>query len=158
MTTRHSVTVLQECIDLQNKKANDYQNPNSSIKQADYYPNGCMSILDIIRAKELRMRSVMEAMIHDPEYSPNFESLEDSAKDLINYASFFVSYMQGKVDGQSYDRDFMNRRVDISIDSIEISLLDIDEQCFYQDSVDMGDMSYSDINLSGKTGKTDAQS
>jgi hypothetical protein len=112
MTDRESVKVLQECIDLQLKKSRDYQNPNSSIKQADYYPNGCMTLLDTIQAKVLRMRSVMEAMQNDPTYKPNFESLEDSAKDLINYASFFVAYSRGKVDGQKADRDFVNRKID----------------------------------------------
>jgi hypothetical protein len=58
------------------------------------------------------MRSVMEAMQNDPTYKPNFESLEDSAKDLINYASFFVAYSRGKVDGQKADRDFVNRKID----------------------------------------------
>lgn len=114
MTERHSIQVLRECIDLQNKKANDYQNPNSTIKQADYYPSGCLTILEIIHAKVLRMRSVMEAMQHDPSYKPNFESLEDSAKDLINYASFYVAYSRGKVDGQEADRDFLNRKNDTS--------------------------------------------
>lgn len=112
MTERHSVQVLRECIDLQNKKANDYQNSNSQIKQADYYPSGCLTILEIIHAKVLRMRSVMEAMQNDPNYKPNFESLEDSAKDLVNYASFFVAYSRGKVDGQEADRDFLNRKID----------------------------------------------
>ena len=60
---RYSVSVLQECIDLQNKKATDYQNSNSRIKQADYYPNGCLTIHDIMHAKMLRMKSVMEAML-----------------------------------------------------------------------------------------------
>ena len=112
MTERYSVNVLRECIDLQNKKANDYQNPNSTIKQADYYPSGCLTILEIIQAKVLRMRSVMEAMQNDQNYKPNFESLEDSAKDLINYASFYVAYSRGKVDGQEADRDFLNRKLD----------------------------------------------
>lgn len=109
MMDRESVKVLQECIDLQRKKSNDYQNPNSKIKQADYYPSGCLTILEIMHAKMLRMRSVMEAMQNDPNYKQNFESLEDSAKDLINYASFFVAYSRGKVDGQDPDRDFLNR-------------------------------------------------
>lgn len=110
MTERHSVEVLRECIELQTKKSNDYQNPNSMIKQADYYPSGCLTILEIMHAKLLRMRSVMEAMQNDPSYNPNFESLEDSAKDLINYASFYVAYSRGKVDGQQPDRDFLNRK------------------------------------------------
>jgi len=44
----------------------------------------------------------------------NFESLEDSCVDLINYASFFASYMAGKMDGQKPDRDFLNRPMEIT--------------------------------------------
>ena len=55
------------------------------------------------------MQSVIEASEKDPEYQPNYESIEDSAKDLINYASFVVSYMRGKMEGQDPDRDFLNR-------------------------------------------------
>ncbi len=54
------------------------------------------------------MQSVLEAMEGDG-YSPNFESLEDSAKDLINYSTFFVAYSRGKMDGQDPNRDFLNR-------------------------------------------------
>jgi hypothetical protein len=111
VSDRESVKVLQECIDLQLRKSNDYQNPNSNIRQADYYPNGCQSIFDSMHAKVLRMRSVMEAMNNDPNYKPNFESLEDSARDLINYSSFFVAYMRGKIDGQELDRDWLNRKI-----------------------------------------------
>jgi hypothetical protein len=106
---KESVVVLRECIELQLKKSRDYQNPNSSIKQTDYYPSGCLTIHEIMHAKMLRMRSVLEAMAHDPSYQQNFESLEDSAKDLINYASFFVSYARGKMEGQDLSRDFLNR-------------------------------------------------
>ena len=41
---KETLKVLQECSDLQLKKANDYQNPNSHIKQADYYPRGVASL------------------------------------------------------------------------------------------------------------------
>ena len=108
---RESVKVLQECIELQTKKATDYQNPNSNIKQADYYPNGVGTLLDINHAKMLRMQSVVSAMQHDPNYNPNFESLEDSAKDMINYCSFIVSYCRGAMDGQNSNRDFLNREI-----------------------------------------------
>jgi hypothetical protein len=114
MSDRHSVEVLAECIALQNAKANDYQNKNSRILQADYYTNGCATIHDIMHGKMLRMQSVMEAMQNDPSYNPTFESLEDSAKDLINYASFFVAYLRGKVEGQREDRDFLNRKIFVS--------------------------------------------
>lgn len=106
---RESIKVLHECIELQKRKANDYQNPKSKIRQADYYPNGIATILDIIHAKKLRMESVIAAMRNDVNYKPNFESLEDSAKDSINYFSFIVSYCRRKMDGQIASRDFLNR-------------------------------------------------
>ena len=103
-----SVDVLQECLQLQLKKANDYQNPNSSVQQADYYPNGIITIHDIMHAKMLRMKSVMDAMQSD-DYTPNFESLEDSAKDLINYSSFFVAYCRQGIKGQNQTKNVFNR-------------------------------------------------
>jgi hypothetical protein len=108
---KESLRVLKECAELQLKKSNDYQNPRSTICQADYYPSGVKTILEIMHGKVLRARSVMEAMEFDPDYNPNFESLEDSFKDLINYATFAVSYMRGGIDGQSPDKDFLNRYI-----------------------------------------------
>lgn len=105
---KESLKVLQECAELQTKKSNDYQNPNSKITQADYYPNGITTIHDIMHAKMLRMMSVMEAM-QSEDYTPNFESLEDSGKDLINYASFFVAYCRGGIPGQDASKDAFNR-------------------------------------------------
>lgn len=128
MEEKESVKVLYECIELMNKKSNDYQNKNSIIKQSDYYPSGCLTILEIMHAKLLRMRSVMEAMNNDPTYNPNFESLEDSAKDLINYASFYVSYSRGKMDGQSSDRDFMNRKIE-NTKTVQDAVDEINKYC-----------------------------
>jgi hypothetical protein len=107
---RESVKVLQECIDLQNRKGRDYQNPNSTVRQADYYVNGVTTIYDIMHAKMLRMKSLMEAMQADDLHTAQFESLEDSAKDLINYTSFYVAYLRGKVDGQLPNRDLFNKQ------------------------------------------------
>lgn len=103
---KESVRVLKECIELQLAKSQDYQNPNSSVQQKDYYPSGLFTIQEIIHAKLLRMRSVMEAMRDNSTYSTNFESLEDSAKDAINYLSFFVSYCRGQIDGQNNEDIF----------------------------------------------------
>ena len=65
---RESLKVLQECAELQQQKSRDYQNDKSRIVQADYYPRGVASIMDIINAKTLRLWSVLEAMENDPEY------------------------------------------------------------------------------------------
>ena len=120
-----SVKVLQECMDLQLRKSRDYQNPNSTVKQADYYPNGVITIHDIMHAKMLRMKSVMEAMQSDG-YNPNFESLEDSAKDLINYASFFVSYCRGEIPGQLTDHNIFNREIQFEAEKVDIEPEDHD--------------------------------
>ncbi len=106
---KESIKVLSECSDIQLKKSKDYQNPNSRIKQADYYPRGVMSIMELINTKTIRLWSLIEAMENDPSYEPNFESIEDSLKDLINYASFAVAYSRGKIEGQDPHRDFLNR-------------------------------------------------
>ncbi len=91
---KESLKVLKECAELQIKKSNDYQNENSRIKQADYYPRGVLTILDI-----------------DPNYKQNFESIEDSAKDLINYSSFIAAYCRNGIEGQDGTKDFLNRDI-----------------------------------------------
>jgi hypothetical protein len=121
--TKESVKILAECAELQLKKSRDYQNPHSRIRQADYYPRGVATILDIIYAKVLRMYSVIEAMENDPEYVPNFESFEDSCKDLINYASFAAAYSRGKVEGQDPTKDFLNRQRKLVSGSVDGSKL-----------------------------------
>jgi hypothetical protein len=101
---RESVSVLRECIELQEQKGSDYQAKESSVKQADYYPGGVVTIHDIMHAKSLIEKEQAGGVV-------TFESLEDSAKDLINYASFFVAYCRGKVDGQTPERDKYNKLV-----------------------------------------------
>ena len=111
-TQKESIKVLQECAELQIKKSQDYNNPDSRIHQNMYYPRGVATILDIVWAKVLRMYSVVEGMESDPTYKPNFESLEDSAKDLINYSSFIVAYCRQGIDGQDGSKDYLNKYSD----------------------------------------------
>ena len=111
MIEKESLKVLKECAELQLKKSRDYQNPNSRIKQSDYYPRGVLTMLDIVYAKVLRMYSVAEAMENDEGYEQNFESLEDSAKDLINYGSFIAAYLRNGIEGQDGTKDFLNREI-----------------------------------------------
>lgn len=103
-TERESVKVLRECIELQLKKSQDYQNPASSVKQAMHYRRGIDTIYDIMHGKMIRVQSLLES-----GSTPNHESIEDSFKDLINYASFAVSYLRGKMEGQNPDRDMFNK-------------------------------------------------
>ena len=103
MKERESVRILQECIDLQRKKAHDYQNPNSTVKQADHYRRGVDTIHDMIHQKLLRAQSLIES-----GSKPNNESLEDTYKDMINYCSFAVAWLRRGIDGQSLKRDEFN--------------------------------------------------
>lgn len=106
--TRSSAKILLEAAELQERKGKDYQNPLSRVRQADHYPRGVYTILDTMNGKMLRMYSVLETMEHGGNI--NFESVEDSAIDLINYASFLVAYMRGEIDGQEAGKDVFNRR------------------------------------------------
>ena len=105
------INVLKQAADLIAKKGNDYQNPKSRIRQSDYYPNGAQTILDIMTGKVNRMHSVLDAMKDDEQYLENFESLQDSAIDLINYSAFFSAYLDHDIDGQTEDRDIFNRNI-----------------------------------------------
>ena len=101
---KESIKVLQECAQMQTKKSADYQSDQSSVLQAMHYRRGVDTIHDIIIGKLMRATSLLEA-----GNNPNFESLEDTYKDMINYASFAVSYMRGKMDGQDEHRDMFNK-------------------------------------------------
>ena len=102
---KESVKVLQECIDLQLQKSQDYQSDSSNITQAMHYRRGIDTIHDIILGKITRATSLLES-----GKDPNFESLEDTYKDLINYASFAVSWLRGGIPGQDPNRDMFNAK------------------------------------------------
>lgn len=106
---RASVDVLMECIEVQRKKGADYNASVSGVTQAMYYRRGIESINDIIWAKWLRIQSVLDVIKSGAE--PNFESLEDSYKDLCNYSSFAVAWIRGQVPGQDPARGLFNEEL-----------------------------------------------
>jgi len=108
---RESLKILEECAEVQNKKSQDYQNPNSTVKQADYYVNGIQTIFDTMWGKMLRIKSLQEAAMKDPDYTPNHESLRDSIIDLINYSTFYGAYLNHEIPGQDPNRDIFNRPI-----------------------------------------------
>ena len=63
--------------------------------------------MDMVHQKMIRARSLTEAVKFGEE-KPNFESLEDTLKDAINYLSFGVSWLRCKMDGQNPSRDIFN--------------------------------------------------
>jgi len=106
-TEPESCRVLDECRRLQLAKSRDYQSAASGIRQAAHYPHGCATIADMAWQKIIRMYSLMA--VAEAGGDPVHESIEDSAKDAINYLSFFVSYSRGKMAGQDPGRDALNR-------------------------------------------------
>lgn len=80
--------ILDECKELLASKGEDYN--NGRVKMGDYYPRGVHSVIDIIHAKVLRMYSLLEK-----GEDANFESIEDSAKDLINFSGIFIGVSRG---------------------------------------------------------------
>ena len=79
-------------------------------------------------------------MEKDPNYEQNFESIEDSCKDLINYASFIGAYARGGIEGQDPNKDFLNRNKDIMKIALQKSskvaktLHDLKEEAIEEDS------------------------
>jgi hypothetical protein len=79
--------ILAEAYSLQAAKSADY---NSVIQRDTYWVFGPTSIVQMLWIKVLRMVSLVQKSDH------RFESLEDSALDLINYAAFLVEYTRRK--------------------------------------------------------------
>src|SRR5690606_28842079 len=98
-TERESIRVLREAIDLQVKKGADYQSSHSTVTQAMHYRRGIDSIHDIVQSKLYRAQSLLEAKAAGLD-GPNFEAVEDSYIDAINYLSFAVSWLRGQMEGQ----------------------------------------------------------
>lgn len=105
--SRASANILLEAAELQEKKGADYNGSLTRVQQADYYEHGVWSILDTVKAKYLRIVSVLETMENGGNV--NFESVEDSGLDLINYTSFLIAYMRGEVPGQNPQNDIFNK-------------------------------------------------
>ena len=84
--------ILQECLELRQRKAKDYMAGNKSM--ADYYPFGSKSYLTMLNTKMQRLFA-LEASA-DLGNIPNFESMSDTLVDLINYASFFAAYLKNQ--------------------------------------------------------------
>lgn len=116
MKEKSSILVLKECIDLQNSKSADYQSNESDITQSMYYPRGIDSLYDMLNTKMLRIKSLLDKS-RKSSVGPNNESIEDSLKDLINYASFSVSWLRKEMEGQDVSRNMFNEKTSADLNS-----------------------------------------
>ena len=89
--SRRAVEVLHECAGLLEEKGKAYNN----VPQTEYYPDGLPNIYYMMFTKMKRIESLMKNNSNN-----NFEGMDDSCRDLINYTAFFIEFMEGKMDGQ----------------------------------------------------------
>lgn len=105
--------VLEKAMRVRIAKSKDYQSLCSTVTQAQYYPRGIETIYDIMWGKMLRIKSIMEATKNANGINhPQYESIQDSALDLINYASFLSAYMDHDIEGQSIYQDVFNQNIE----------------------------------------------
>ena len=84
--------ILKEAADLKIKKSKDYQ--GGQWKESDYFPFKDQSYIHMMWTKMLRIRSVAE------KSDVNFESLEDSLLDMINYSAMYIAFLRDKDSGE----------------------------------------------------------
>ena len=85
--------ILKDAAILKEQKSKDYQ--GSQWAESDYFPYGHQSYLHMMWTKMLRIRSVAEREGDDV----NFESLEDSLIDMINYSAMYAAWIENEKDG-----------------------------------------------------------
>ena len=85
MAKMTALKILEEAAELKKRKSKDYQ--GSQFTEEDYFPFGDTSYIHMMHTKMLRIRSVAE------QKDTNFESLEDSLIDMINYAAMYAAFV-----------------------------------------------------------------
>ena len=83
-----AIQILKDAADLKQRKSKDYQ--GGKWTEEDYFPFGDKSYLHMIVTKYLRIMSVAE------QENTNFESLEDSLIDMINYCAMYAAFIENR--------------------------------------------------------------
>ena len=83
-----AIQVMKDAIALKERKSADYQ--GGMWTEEDYFPFGHKSYLHMVHTKYLRIRSVAE------QEDANFESLEDSLIDMINYCAMYAAWVENQ--------------------------------------------------------------
>ena len=74
---------------LMDRKSLDYnKTTEADPARVEYFPFGTKSYLTMIHTKSRRMLQIAE------KDNPNFEKMEDSVLDMINYCAFFYAYLE----------------------------------------------------------------
>jgi len=94
MTKEEFMALVEPIADLIGKKGEDYNEGSVTIDQ--YMPFKHRSYVHMIFLKALRAVSLV-----NKSTEPNFESIDDTVKDLIAYAVFYLGYL---ADPEGFDR------------------------------------------------------
>lgn len=84
---------------LMDAKSKDYGNLDHA--RQDYFPFGATSYMTMIHTKYARLMNLTRAEQEGKE--ANFESIQDSVVDLLNYAAFFWAYLEAQKKGPKDD-------------------------------------------------------
>lgn len=83
-------SVVREAIELLERKSKDYN--RGAISRERYFPHGLLSYHQMLHTKVLRL----ESLLQKPDSNPNFESIEDTLKDLLNYAIMTLQFIRNE--------------------------------------------------------------
>ena len=90
MDAQRYLAAIKPAMEIVVKKGEDYNN-KSSIH--DYFPLGDASYFQMLFIKVMRLKSLI-----NKDSKPNFDSKLDTIVDLINYAVFYLEYLQNQED------------------------------------------------------------
>ena len=85
MDRQKFLELIEPAIKLVDRKGEDY---NNTISLHEYFPFKDVSYQQMLHMKVLRMRSILEK-----GSAANFDSMLDSVYDLVNYAVFYLEYL-----------------------------------------------------------------
>lgn len=106
-----TAAILHDAADLMERKSKDYQ--GSTYTLTDYFPYGHTSYLQMLHTKMTRIKSVAE---REDSNAVNFESLEDSLIDLINYSAFYIEFLRNQTTAEQSEIDALVGRILDDID------------------------------------------
>lgn len=86
MDRQRYLDLINPAIVLVQKKHEDY---NKGLQLAEYFPFGDASYVQMLHVKQCRLLSLVST-----DSMENFESKKDTVLDLINYAVFYLAYLE----------------------------------------------------------------
>lgn len=93
MTEEEYLRTIMPAIKIVVRKSQDY---NSNVQVSEYFPFGELSYIHMLNLKVTRLRNLAQNDTQDQKV--NFESMYDTALDLINYAVYYLKYLQEQND------------------------------------------------------------